>query len=593
MKKKPVRVPWKNFCAVILSAVILFAFNYSAGAAPSPVEVAVTGIEGEKLDNVRAALDIPSGIVRNGDVNMPWLERFEKQVPDKVKRALEPFGHYDVRTKTRIEKTTDGYVVIVDVSPGRPTLVADVSLAIEGPGAKENRLNRAVDSFPLKKGDVFDHTAYEAGKTQLREAAFARGYLDADFSVSRVEVSLRDYSARIEILLDTGPFYVFGDWKILGGEAYSDAFLRRHMAFRKGEPFSYNRIYRTQLNFINSERFREAVVEPDKETAENFMVPITIRLEPALPKRLRFGIGYGTDTGPRASAHYRDLNISGEGRELSADLVVSERLQAFVADFRLPGRRIESFTGFQFRLQNEDISSYTSRFASLEANRTWDFGRGRLGTAYLRLQREDSEVGEQDVTATLVLPGVRYSRQRYDNLIRPRRGYNYALELRGTDAFLGSDVGVAQVLANGRYLLPLPWDLMATFRAQGAASYEKDPLSDMPASLRFFTGGDNSVRGFSYNSLGPTDSTGTVVGGKNLIVGSVELEKAFPKNFSAAVFYDTGNAFNDLSDLELYRSVGIGVRYYTPVGAIRLDVAHPIDYPDSDYRIHFSLGFQL
>lgn len=323
------------------------------------------------------------------------------------------------------------------------------------------------------------------------------------------------------------------------------------------------------------------------------MVPITIRLEPALPKRLRFGIGYGTDTGPRASAHYRDLNISGEGRELSADLVVSERLQAFVADFRLPGRRIESFTGFQFRLQNEDISSYTSRFASLEANRTWDFGRGRLGTAYLRLQREDSEVGEQDVTATLVLPGVRYSRQRYDNLIRPRRGYNYALELRGTDAFLGSDVGVAQVLANGRYLLPLPWDLMATFRAQGAASYEKDPLSDMPASLRFFTGGDNSVRGFSYNSLGPTDSTGTVVGGKNLIVGSVELEKAFPKNFSAAVFYDTGNAFNNLSDLELYRSVGIGVRYYTPVGAIRLDVAHPIDYPDSDYRIHFSLGFQL
>jgi translocation and assembly module TamA len=280
MKKTPVRVPWKNFCAVILSAVILFAFNYSAGAAPSPVEVAVTGIEGEKLDNVRAALDIPSGIVRNGDVNMPWLERFEKQVPDKVKRALEPFGHYDVRTKTRIEKTTDGYVVIVDVSPGRPTLVADVSLAIEGPGAKENRLNRAVDSFPLKKGDVFDHTAYEAGKTQLREAALARAIsmrtspsAGLKFPFGIIPPGSNSFSIR-------GPF-MLSRLENPGGRGLQRLLSSKACGLQKGEPFSYNRIYRTQLNFINSERFREALVEPDKEMAENFMVPITIRLEPA------------------------------------------------------------------------------------------------------------------------------------------------------------------------------------------------------------------------------------------------------------------------------------------------------------------------
>ncbi|MBN1382047.1 MAG: outer membrane protein assembly factor [Deltaproteobacteria bacterium] len=557
------------------------------------IGIDVSGVEGKMLDNVKAALTPPPGVIRDGAVNMPWLERFVYRIPQNVKKALKPFGYYHAKIKTGMEKTDNGYTVRVKIEPGNPTLLTDVKISVQGPGAQEDRLKDFAGSFPLKKGDILNHSLYESGKARLRQTALDMGFQDADYTVSEIRVSLERFSARIELVLDTGPRYFFGNIDIKGGDIYPDAFLRRYLALERGGDFSYEKIYKTKLNFINSDRFRETVIIPHKDRADALQIPVTIRLTPSPPKRLRFGIGYGTDTGPRTSVHYRDLNVFGKGHEIYSDLILSESIQSWAVDYRLPGRNIDSFTGFQANLRKENVSSYKSEIASLEANRTRDLGNGMIGTAYVRLQKEDSTVGEQTANVKLVLPGLRFSIQHYDNLIRPRRGYRYVFELRGTESFLGSDVGLVQVMASGKLLFPLPWQLTATLRTQGALSYERDPLSSLPASLRFFTGGDNSVRGYAYQSLGPTDSNGTVVGGRHLLVGGAEIERALPKNWAVAAFYDTGNAFNNLSDINLFQSIGMGVRYYTPVGAIRLDVARQIDVDDPSFRIHFSLGFQL
>ena len=116
---------------------------------------------------------------------------------------------------------------------------------------------------------------------------------------------------------------------------------------------------------------------------------------------------------------------------------------------------------------------------------------------------------------------------------------------------------------------------------------------DVPVSFRFFTGGDNSVRGYAYQSLGPTNAQGEVVGGKHLLVGSIELEGAIGQNWGAAVFYDAGNAFDDFDSLNLAQSAGVGVRYYTPVGPIRLDIARQLGVSDPSYRFHFTIGMQF
>jgi translocation and assembly module TamA len=188
---------------------------------------------------------------------------------------------------------------------------------------------------------------------------------------------------------------------------------------------------------------------------------------------------------------------------------------------------------------------------------------------------------------------VRFSDDQYDNPIRPGHGFHYALDLHGTHQLLGSDTALVQILAEGSYLLPLPWRLSLHTRAKGGATLLNDPLRDIPPSLRFFTGGDQSVRGYSYQSLGPRDASGNVVGGTQLLTGSIELERALFKDWGVSLFYDAGNAFNSFSNITLFQGAGVGLHYYTSFGALNLSVARPLEVVNPAIHIHFTVGFEL
>lgn len=575
---------------VLVSSVL---FCVSPVIAGEPVQVFVRGLEGDALANVQAALTLPPGIVREGEVNVLWLELFRRDAPEKAKKALEPFGYYSPEITVSLE-TSDagGYILRVTVVPGRQVRVTEVAVALQGPGAEEKALRELVAAFPLRKGDVLLHAEYEGAKGALKARAIELGYLGAEFPVHRILVSKAEADARIELTLDTGPRFYFGEASFEDGQ-YPESFLKRHLAFKPGEVFSHEKLHMTQLNLINSDRFSEVFLSAEKKEAVESRVPVRIRLKPAPGKRLRFGIGYGTDTGARFAVGYKDLNIFSRGHELNAELNLSERLQALAAGYIIPGRALDSFTGLQLNLKREDTKTYESSLVSLEASRTHSIGRGSLGIVYLKLQQEDSTIGTEGASSRLVLPGARFSKQRYDDLLRPTRGHRYALDVRGTDRFLGSDLGFIQILAEGNMLIPLPWRLSLLARAKGAVTFEREALSELPASLRFFAGGDRSVRGYAYQSLGPRDASGNVVGGKHLFVASLEIEKSILQDWGAAVFYDVGNSFNSLDDIGLFQGAGLGVRYYTRVGAIRLDIARQIGVDNPKVRLHFSFGFQL
>jgi translocation and assembly module TamA len=191
------------------------------------------------------------------------------------------------------------------------------------------------------------------------------------------------------------------------------------------------------------------------------------------------------------------------------------------------------------------------------------------------------------------MPGLRFSQRRIDDLIRPHKGFRYNLETRGSGRTLGAETNFLQFLGSGNLLIPLTARLSLIPRVQLGVTWQKDPLTDIPPSLRFYAGGDNSVRGYAYQSLGPKDANGNVIGGKNLLVGSLELEYAVTKNWSMAFFYDAGNAFNNFEDLTWPQSAGLGVRYYTPVGPIRVDLARQINVENPGFRLHVGIGFVL
>jgi translocation and assembly module TamA len=576
----------------LILLLMVTAFPLSAAA---PVAIVVEGLEGDVLKNVREALVLPSGLVREGAVDRLWLERFGKQANETVRTAIEPFGYYNARIAVTTEESGSGaYRLRVKVEPGELVRVAEVTLVLNGPGADEGPLQELAAAFPLKNGGVLLQERYEEAKGALLARAQEMGYLDADFPVHEIRIARETSTARIRLELETGNRYFFNGARIEGSVGYPDQFLRRYLAFKPGETFSYARLGETQLNFTNSERFREVNVTPEKAEARAFQVPVLVQLKPAPSKSLRQGIGYGTDTGGRFNVRYRDLNVLQRGHEFYSNLYISERLQGIAAGYILPDAvDIRSSTVLQLNLQQEDVTTYTSRLIALELDKNQSFGKRELGTAYIKLQREGYTIGAQDSSARLVLPGLRLSGDHYDNPTRPTWGFRYAFDLRGTHGLLGSDTELLQLISEGSWLLPLPWRLSLQTRAKAGITLLSDPLSDLPPSLRFFAGGDQSVRGYSYQSLGPTDAAGQVVGGKHLFTGSVELVRALFSDWGVSVFYDAGNAFDSFTGIRLFEGAGVGVHYYTPVGALNLSVARQIGIEDPGFRIHFTVGLEF
>jgi translocation and assembly module TamA len=562
--------------------------------AAEPVEIVVSGIEGGALKNVQESLVLPSGLVHEGTVDRLWLERFAKQAEEKTRTALEPFGYYHALVTVTLEPAGERFRLLVRVVAGEQVRLTGVKVTVAGPGSQEKRLERLVAKFPLNRGDVLLHQSYEEAKAALKLRAQELGYLDAEFSRHEIRIPQAATTATIDLVLETGEMYYFGATHIQGAPDYPDRFLGRHLTYKPGEPFSYPRLGETQRNFTNSERFSEVIITPEKEDAEAFRVPVSIQLKAGPRFSLRPGIGYGTDTGARFTVRYRDLNMFHLGHELYSNLYVAERLQGLVTGYILPSPRdVRSSTILQLNLQQEDTSTYSSRILALELSRNRSFGTGKLGTAYLRTQYEDYTVGVENSTARLVLPGLRFSDDRYDNPIRPRRGFRYALELRGTHQLLGSDTALVQFLAEGSHLQPLPWRLSLHTRAKAGTTVLNDPIRDIPPSLRFFTGGDQSVRGYSYKSLGPRDASGKVVGGTQLLTGSIELERALFKDWGVSVFYDVGNSFNSFSSVSLFQGAGVGLHYYTSVGGLNLSVARPLGVDNPSFHFHFTVGFEL
>ncbi len=581
---------------VAVTAVVLLLLCCATPLiAADPVTVEVTGITEAALKNVQDALALPYGLVRDNKVDRLWLERFALQAGEKSRRALEPYGYYHAEVSATIEEPKkEIYRLLVNVIPGEPLRLSKVELELTGAGAGDEQLRFLAASFPLVKGGVLLQPEYERAKSALKSRAIALGYLHAAFSRHEIRIAPGAATARIGLTMETGERYFFDEVRIEGAPDYPQSYLRRFVTFTKGEVFSYAKLAETQLNFANSERFKEVVVTPEIGQARDLHVPVQVKLSSAPRRTLRPGVGYGTDTGARFTIRYRDLNLFHEGQDLALNLYVAQRLQGFAALYTRPDKLdIKSSTSVQINLQQEDVTTYLSRLAALELDRNRSFGQGELGTVYIKLLQEHYTVAGENSSARLVLPGVRFLKEQFDNPVRPTRGYRYNLDLRGAHPYLGSDSALVQLIAEGNALLPLPARLSLRLRSKAGASILNDPLADLPPSIRFFAGGDQSVRGYAYQSLGPRDASGRVVGGKNLLFGSIELERALFKNWGVSVFHDAGNAFNDFSNMNLSQGAGVGVHYYTPVGGLNLSLAKRLGTSREIYYVHFTIGFQL
>ena len=559
-------------------------------AAAAGVEVVIEGVEGPPADNVRAFLGIVQReFPEDEPIDPAIVRRLHRRAPEQIRSALRPFGYYDVAVDSGLTRTEAGWRAEYRIEPGEPVRLTAVTMRVEGAAADDPAFESLLPELPLREGEQLNHADYESAKKRIMELAADRGYLEARWveNVLRIDPDARAASATL--ILASGPRYRFGEVRF-SRTVLNESFLRRYLQFEPGDPFVGSKLLDLQYALDDSDYFRRVDVTARRGEAAGGRIPVDVLLEVKPKHRYTFGIGFGTDTGARASIGRHTRYVNPRGHRFDGEIQVSQIGAEVATRYTIPleepwRERLE----LDASLEDREIGDNRSEQLELGASRvsTTAGWQRSLQLAFQRNRDEnDGVVTERD----LVMPGIGFARRSYDDAVYASRGYRFTLGVRGGAETLGSDVSFLRMRVAGNYVRRL-WDGGRLLLRGEVGRVRVDEFDDLPLSQRFFAGGDQSVRGFKYESLGPQDADGDVIGGTYLAVTSVELEQLIAGNWGAAVFVDAGNAANT-SNFDLRTSAGFGLRYRSPVGVFRVDVAKATDGDESP-RLHLGLGVDL
>lgn len=560
-----------------------------AVVAQPQVTLEVSGVSGAERDNVLLLLSIEQQ-KSHPDLSDGRIQRLHARAPQEIEAALAPFGYYRASVEAELSQTQEGWLASYRIEPGPPLPIASLDVGITGDAADDPAFRGLLDAPPLKRGDTFNHTVYEQWKSDLQRLADERGYFQAVFSRHTVFIDLESYEARVELKLDSGPRYLFGPLSFEGDILLDESLLRRYVTFSAGEPYSANKLLQLQDGLNGSEYFAHVDIKAERGAAVGNQVPVTVRLSMHKRSRYRFGVGYGTDTGARGLIGMERRYINRKGHRTGVDFRLSQIKDSITGRYIIPLEKPSTDRAVvrsEFnRDRTEDIES-----SALLVGAGVEYAEALWHRSYfLNFQREKFEIGLQSGNARLLMPTFAWSRLSTTDVLYTRRGSRVGLELRGAREGMGSNTSLGQLRLNGKLIRPAGGGRFILRSELGTTS--APDFASLPPSVRFFAGGDTSVRGYSYKSLGPEDSEGNVIGGKHLLVASAEYEHPLGEKWSGALFFDTGNAFADYSG-ELEQGAGIGLRRRLPIGWLRIDAAQAITQEDRPWRLHITLGPDL
>lgn len=558
-----------------------------AMAQPACADLAVVGASPVAADNIRlvTALDeLPCDAP-------PWLVRVRfEQLDDDIRRALAGLGYYQATWQTQLDFEQGCWHASVAVQQGMPVLLRHFAFELAGDGSADANLAALTQADGFASGTALDHERYRALKRSINAFAAERGYFDGEFSHAAIDVYVDDNVADIDLRYDAGRRYVFGDL-IIEQDLVDADLIYRYAAWEPGAAYSATRLATLNQRLQSSGYFTEVVVEP---TIPDTYGPVDVvaRLSGDPAPTYLIGAGYSSDIGPRFSAGYENRRVNRRGHQLHGDLSVAPVRSELSATYRRPLRdpSIE-WLSYTLGAQAEDTDTADSESVAVAVQRVRRLGAGWLRTDSLTLEVSDFTVGSVDDSATLLMPALAFSRERSDDPIYPRRGGRLVLSARGAAEALGSSSEFLQLRADARWIRALTRRIRLLSRASLATTYAPD-LEELPPSVRLFAGGNESVRGFGFETLGPRDADGVVVGGAHLAVASIELDYELPRGFAVALFADGGNAF-DGTTVDARLAAGLGIKWRSPVGPLRFYVARPLNFDERDLRVHISLGPEL
>ncbi len=546
---------------------------------------------GDLRKNVLSILSI-HGSRKEKDLTERRIRQLHEAAPEEIRTALQPFGFYKPVIVPTLVRAGDGdWVARYEIDPGPPLRYGSVELDVTGEGAEHFR--PLVEGFVVRPGSIVNHATYELAKKALEDDAGENGYVRAAFTVRRIEVDLEAYSARAILRFETGPPYVFGPVRF-HQDFLDQTVIQGYVTWKEGDRLKLSELLKMQDALSDAPYFSRVEVEMKVAEATDGRVPIDVTLTASKRRKYSFGAGYGTDTGFRGNVGVELRRLNRKGHHATFEAKGSDLEKSLSARYLVPGRYPRT-DALAFTVAYADLRPTTSKSRTFLAGPTysWSLGRWHYTTSLL-FQRDTFTVGLDSGTTNLFTPEVSVSRVVADDRLETTNGHRLRLDVRGALNGVLSTASFGQVRVEGKLIRSLGKGWRALGRAELGVIATSE-FRELPPRIRYFAGGDLSVRGFSYFALGSLDEAGNVIGGRFLRVASVELDKKILDRwggFRAAVFADAGNATIDFRG-RVETGVGAGLRWRSPIGLVRGDVAFAVSQPGSPIKLHLNIGPDL
>ena len=506
---------------------------------------------------------------------------------EEIARSQQPFGFYNTAVSVDTQQSGNALKVRYEVSLNQPVVIDGISVTVDGAARDDPEFAKLLQENPFKKGDVLSHKTYETYKARFLSLAAARGYFDGKFSQSAVKVNPNTNRAAVTLAYQSGQRYTFGDVSFSQTPLDEDL-LKRFVKFKPGDPYQASEVATLQQDLQGSGYFKQALVGGEPQAGGN--VPVEAQLTMNKNRRYALGAGYSTDTGIRGKAEFDWRWVNRHGHSFASDLYLSKHDSHLDNMYRIPAA-------------NPTTDYYFFRFGGSRKNDNYKTTRYFLGGGYnyrdgdwehryaVDVYQEDFAIGADSGKVLLAVPRGQWTYSSTNERLNPESGFQGRVEVLGAAQGLLSDVSFVQTNAAARHIFSFDSKNRVVSRLNVGGTWTDD-FHKLPPSLRYFAGGDRSIRGYAYESIGGRDEAGNNIGGRYQAVGSVEYEYYFKDDWAAAAFIDAGDAFVKKFDMKI--GAGVGVHWRSPVGPIKLDVGHGFDKKYGDkYRIHLTVGAEL
>jgi translocation and assembly module TamA len=551
-------------------------------------KIVINGANDELKKNILALLPSRRPACQ---ANHELVEKYLKSADRYLQKAARGLGYYDSDFHIDSQQKDQCWVFDIQAKQGKPVKIGRVNVQLKGEGKKNEVFQKIIAKPMYATGDILNQSKYSSYKSNLQSTATSLGYFDAEFTEHKIEVNLDNYTANIQLHFDTGERYRLGKIDV-EQDVLNTNHLQRYIQLKQGDLYSSEALSKQQLYLQTTGYYADVVIKSDLKSAKNQQIPLTLALIPKKRNVYTYSIGYGTDTGIRASAKMERRWVNDKGHKLDAEVLASERYSIVGAKYTVPlhhpqNEHVAYFLNFA-DIKGDDINSI---FAELGAEYTHKAKNGVQQTLSARYLYDITEIpNEDDLESNYLLVGGKLEKVKRDDPVFPTKGYKVSLNVEGAHNSLLSKQNVWLAHLDVKHLQKLGAGKLISRASLGHIETEK--FNDLPQSLRFFAGGRNTIRGYDFESLGEVNDEGINIGAKNLVATSLEYNHPIIDKWSAAAFVDAGNAFNTWQDDTFLYGFGGGVRWKSPVGAVKVDIAWPSDNL-GDPHLHLSIGPEL